>query len=134
MSKDEDDEVGYGRPPRHTQFRKGRSGNPRGRPRGSKNLSTIVKRELNLPIQIKEDGKPRTIRRNEAIVKGMVADALQGKDRPRERLLGYAERFEQAEEQASEATDITQKDRDILQRYVERQLRSRNDPSDEHGD
>jgi Family of unknown function (DUF5681) len=134
MSEDDDYEVGYGRPPRRTQFKRGRSGNPRGRPRGSKNLSTIVKRELNSPIQIKEDGRPRTIRRNEAIVKGMVADALQGKDRPRERLLDYAERFEQAEGQASEATDVTQKDRGILRRYVERQLRPRRGPSDHQGD
>jgi hypothetical protein len=130
----DDYEVGYGRPPRRTQFRKGRSGNPSGRPRGTKNLRTIVKRELNSPIQIREDGKPRTIRRNEAIVKGMVADALQGKDRPRERLLDYAERIEQAEEQTTQVTDITQKDRDILQRYVARQLRRRDDPSDRADD
>ena len=39
--------VGYGKPPKHTRFKKGRSGNPRGRPRGAKNLSTLLFGALN---------------------------------------------------------------------------------------
>src|ERR1700685_1747892 len=34
--------VGRGNPPKHTQFRKGTTGNPKGRPKGSKNLSTYI--------------------------------------------------------------------------------------------
>jgi Family of unknown function (DUF5681) len=33
---DEDHQMGYGKPPRHSQFVKGQSGNPRGRPPGAK--------------------------------------------------------------------------------------------------
>ena len=38
--------VGYGKPPLHTRFQKGRSGNPNGRPRGKKNMSTLLSAAL----------------------------------------------------------------------------------------
>ena len=54
-----DYKVGYKRPPLHTRFRKGQSGNPRGRPRGSKNFSTLLTEALNEPVVVTEDGRRR---------------------------------------------------------------------------
>jgi len=71
-------EIGYRRPPKHGQFRKGRSGNPRGRPKGSKNLLTLLEKELSQPITVSENGKKQTITRLQAMVKRIVSDGLQG--------------------------------------------------------
>ena len=67
-----DYEVGYGKPPRNTQFKKGQSGNPRGRPSGSKNLATLVSVALNEPVIVVENGGRRKINKREAIIKQLV--------------------------------------------------------------
>lgn len=54
-------EVGYGRPPRHTRFKKGQSGNLKGRPKGSQNVDRLVIQELMRPITIVVDGKRVTM-------------------------------------------------------------------------
>ncbi len=71
-------EIGYKRPPINNQFKKGKSGNPRGRPKGSKNFLTMLEHELEQTIVVNENGKKKTITRMQAMVKRMVADALQG--------------------------------------------------------
>jgi hypothetical protein len=49
--------VGYGKPPLHTRFQKGRSGNPNGRPRGRKNMSTLLSDALNGSVIVVENGR-----------------------------------------------------------------------------
>lgn len=71
-------EIGYRRPPASGQFRKGQSGNPKGRPKGSNNLLTIIERELAQSIVVSENGRKKTITRMEAIGKRLISDALQG--------------------------------------------------------
>jgi Family of unknown function (DUF5681) len=73
-----DYEVGYGKPPRHTRFKKGQSGNPRGRPPGSKNLSTLLCEALNEPVVVTENGGRRKISMRRAIAKQVVNQAAKG--------------------------------------------------------
>ena len=57
--KNRDYAVSYGKPPRHTRFEKGRSGNPKGRASGAKNLSTLFIEALNETVIIAENGGRR---------------------------------------------------------------------------
>jgi hypothetical protein len=67
-----DYEVGYGKPPPHTRFKKGQSGNPRGRPAGAKNLKTLLADALNEFVVVTENGGHRKITKREAIVTQLV--------------------------------------------------------------
>ena len=67
-----DYEVGYGKPPRHTRFAKGQSGNPRGRPRGAKNFTTLLEEALDEPVIVTENGGRRKVSKRQAIVTQLV--------------------------------------------------------------
>ena len=88
MPEDGDDyKVGYGRPPKHTQYKKGQSGNQDGRPPGAKNLKTDLLEELAETMKIREDGHERRISKQRALIKTQVARALKGNDRAAAKIL-----------------------------------------------
>jgi Family of unknown function (DUF5681) len=70
-------EVGYGKPPKATRFRKGRSGNPKGRQSGDENLLSVFKRMAMKRIKIREGDKSRTITMADAIILQNYKAALQ---------------------------------------------------------
>lgn len=91
MSEPEDDDTpGYRKPPRKNRFRKGVSGNPNGRPRRTKNIDSLIERELDQVISVKESGQEIKLRKREAIVKRLVANALKGDTRSIEYLVKYS--------------------------------------------
>ena len=120
---DEDDyEIGYGKPPRHTRFKPGRSGNPRGRPKGAKNLKIELIEELNERINIKESGKSKKVSKQRAMLKTMTARAVQGDTKAATVIVNLVFRLLHDEPQAHEDVDLTPADEAILQRFAEQIL------------
>lgn len=65
-------EVGYGRPPVATRFKAGQSGNPNGRPKGAKNLSTLTREKLQAKVPVREGGRERRMSKGEIGVTKLV--------------------------------------------------------------
>jgi hypothetical protein len=83
--------VGYSRPPVATRFRPGQSGNPRGRPKGARNLSTVIAAALNERVAINENGRRRRITKLDAAVKQLVNRAATGELRATHLLLSLVQ-------------------------------------------
>ncbi|NDQ55759.1 MAG: hypothetical protein GZ088_01645 [Acidipila sp.] len=71
-------DVGYCNPPEETRFKKGQSGNPHGRPKGTLNMATVLERTLRERVVINESGKRKTVTKLEAAVKQLANKAASG--------------------------------------------------------
>lgn len=76
MTTETPPKVGYMNPPQHTRFKKGKSGNPRGRPRKEEGLDTVLHRVLNRKVRVKDDDQTMPIR--DALMRKLRELALQG--------------------------------------------------------
>ncbi len=119
-----DHKVGYCNPPKHSRFQKGQSGNPKGRPRGSRSLSAIAGRELERIVQTNSGQRGEKMKTAEAIIRAHMIKAIKGDVRSAEfimKLLAYNDN------DAAEAIDgvpaLPDDDQKILDDYVARQKR-----------
>lgn len=108
--------VGYKNPPKHTQFKPGQSGNPKGRPKKSKNLKTEILELMDQTIIIHEGGKPKQVTGRQALLMALFAKAVKGNVAAAEKLLKLVKGFEGPYEAEDE---LDRNDLDILKRYVE---------------
>ncbi|MHA7827550.1 MAG: DUF5681 domain-containing protein [Roseovarius sp.] len=120
--KDRDYDVGYGKPPKHSQFQKGQSGNPNGRPKGSKNISTILKEQLYRKVTISENGRHKQITVIDAIFRRVSKSALEG-DRSAWntiiKLFPMLEADNLAVDEMTDASEIDATDEAILRHFIE---------------
>ena len=125
-SNDTDDDVGYKRPPKHTQFRPGQSGNAAGRRKSVRNFKTDLMEELREMIVIRENGRERKISKQRAFIKALVTAAIKSDVRAINAVVACTRNFGAAVEEETSAT-IDTEDLDILEAFVTRE-RKRHEP------
>lgn len=94
---DQSYDVGYGKPPTHSQFKPGQSGNPRGRPSGSKSLSTLLRKALNERIEVNKGGKRLKRTKLDVAIEQLVNKAAGGDLKAFIQLSQHLVRIEDAE-------------------------------------
>src|SRR5215813_12281263 len=116
------DRVGPGRPPKHSRFKKGQSGNPKGRPKGTLNLATVLERTLRESVVINENGERKTITKLEAAVKQLVNKAAKGETTAFKILSALADSAEErmAESCENSIDELNQADHLVMENIVKR--------------
>ena len=116
--------VGYGSPPAHTRFKPGQSGNPRGRPKGTKNLKSDLLEELGERITLREGGQEVRVSKQRALIKSQVARALKGDSRAAGKLFDLYLRVVGLEAEAADVgTPLTGEERAVMANLQARILR-----------
>jgi hypothetical protein len=116
--------IGYGRPPVASRFKPGTSGNAKGRPKGSKNLKTLIRQAMTANISIQEGAKTKRVTRLEGVVLRQLQKALMGSDQAAMAVVKMALQLgflEEAEANQAE-TRLSAEDQRVLDQLL---LRSR---------
>lgn len=92
QTPERDYEVGYCKPPRHSQFKKGKSGNPRGI-REPRTLPETARDQLHQTMTVTANGKRKRIFRQDAVMMAMVRNAIEGSEKSAKILLDMMDRL-----------------------------------------
>jgi hypothetical protein len=128
---DDDYEIGFGKPPRSTQFKKGQSGNRHGRPPGTKNMNTLLSQELKEHLVVTENGRRKKISKMRVAIKNLVNKGLT--DRRFMTLLLDAIRLMEVRNEtasAGPAPPLEEADRKIVENFLKRSKGDEPDESD----
>ena len=112
--------VGYKKPPMHSRFQPGQSGNPRGRPKKA-SVGTELVAELNRTVTVRENGAEHKMSKAKALAKSLVARALAGDMRSVAHLIRLLPVQFQAPPNSGDAS-LDAADAAALERFVERRL------------
>lgn len=113
-------EIGYRKTPKHSRYKPGQSGNPKGRPRGVRNFKTDVKATLEARVKVKGENARQTLSTQEAALLRLREKALHGDARALDRLIALAQTYNNDEVAAS--VNMAADDTRLLELYQRRLL------------
>jgi hypothetical protein len=113
-----DYEIGRGKPPKKSQFVKGKSGNPGGRRKGSVNLTTIIKSISESEIRVTEGGRTRNVSAMEAMLLKLLQMGLAGDRKAIAMSIAYWEKYVKLH--AEPETNLSEDDELVLARMLTR--------------
>lgn len=124
VEKSTNDDIGYGKPPARSKFKKGQSGNPTGRRNGTKNLKTDLAEELQESVTVREGERATRISKQRAIVKTLVNKTLKGDTAAARTLLGTMNKlFDQGDDTDGDAdAPLSIDDVEVLHAFEKRLL------------
>jgi len=122
MTTKDDYPVGYGRPPRHTRFKKGQSGNPKGTVKGALRLAAVLDKALNERVTITERGRRKSVTKLEVMMKQLVNKAASGEHRSQQLLLAIVRVHEDRLEKVPEGTaaPLREADEQVMKTLIAR--------------
>jgi hypothetical protein len=111
--------VGYRRPPEATRFTAGKSGNPKGRPKGSRTVGAVLQDIIRQKVAVTENGKTRRIPAIEVMFRRLANDAMRSDPRAMKFLLSLVDRYADSPETALKLGEVLAEDREILAQYLQ---------------
>ena len=115
---DRDYEIGYGKPPKHTRFKKGQSGNQKGRPKGAKSFSTDLREELNEKVPVRENGKVKVLSKQRAILKAQVSKAMAGDTRAAQSVVSMVAAYLNDDAETAFGTPLQDEEDKIIDDFI----------------
>jgi hypothetical protein len=112
--------VGYKRPPSSTQFKKGQSGNPKGRPQGSDALSLMIRKSAKERVTVQENGTRKSLSKGEAAVKQLFNKAMSGDQRAIKLVLDLLNSQESEAQPSAPKYTMSEADREVLTQMIYR--------------
>jgi hypothetical protein len=107
--------VGYGRPPKNHRWKKGQSGNPKGRPPGHRNLAAALSAVLHEQVSVCANGEEQEMTKLEAVTRQLVEKAMNGDARVMQQLLNEIHKNEAKAEHENSTKPLADVDRDVIE-------------------
>lgn len=121
--------VGYKRPPKSTRFKPGVSGNPKGKPKGSRPVGALLQQIIQQKIAVSENGTTRRLPVLEIMLRRLANDAMRGEQRSIKFLLSLMEHYGDSSQTTLQLGEMLAEDAKILAEYLDETTVAESRPS-----